>query len=944
MSLETRCTRALYEMASVAGAGTRQQRRAAARHFVRRHRRDPAYLRWVLRSAGASSALALALLGFGAPADAALPPFSDFTPDPLAGKSVNNQSTPAFGDLDADGDVDLVVGQYDGSLRYFANTGSRTAPAYTERTGAANPFNGLAAGVFSTPSLGDLDGDGDLDALVGRYSGTFEYFENTGNAMNPAFVLRVGLQNPLFGVDVGLRSAPALGDLDGDGDLDLVTGQYNPATFRYFQNTGTPAAPAFVERTGTANPFSAAPITGSTPVLGDVDRDGDLDLAAGQVNGTLWIFENRGTSTGPLFPVIYAPNPLAGRDVGYRSAPALGDLDGDGDLDLVSGMQTGQFLTLKNRRSPKAPRIALFDPLVGQSVGAQRSTPSFGDLDGDGDLDLLAGSYDGTFHYFANTGSALAPAFAPRTGAANPLNGLDVGKFSSPALVDLDADGDLDLVSGDDYSHLRYFANTGTRFSPAFVERTGAANPLAGFLTESSGATPAFGDLDGDGDLDLVVGSFGTGLGFEYFENTGSASSPAFVERYGSANPVAKGWQGYDAAATLGDFDGDGDLDLVGGNAFYANGVFYFENTGSATNPAFVQRTGPASPFHPPVASGYGFLPTRADLDGDGDLDVVFGRGDGTFASFENVGGPDFRQMPPPSNPLSGQNVGSLAAPAVGDVDSDGDGDLVVGNSIGTFSYYKNTSTGTFPIFVAQTGAANPLNGRDVGDNAKPAIVRIDGAGAGADLFAGRLAGGFVFFANTGNVGSPAFAAPVVNPFGLTSVGTSTAPSCGDLDGDGDFDLVAGEHAGDLLYFENTGDPFNPAFVQRFGAANPFDGISVAEDSAPTLGDFDRDGDVDLFVGSLDGSFVYYRNNGNASFASFKLFAGPILNPLQGIDVGDSSAPGAGDINRDGSPDVVAGAADGSMSVYFMPEPGRGMLFGAGALLLSLLARWRRRS
>ena len=67
-----------------------------------------------------------------------------------------------------------------GTLRYFENTGSAIAPAFTERAGAANPFNGVNVGLRSTPTFADLDGDGDLDAVVGENDGNLNYFKNTG--------------------------------------------------------------------------------------------------------------------------------------------------------------------------------------------------------------------------------------------------------------------------------------------------------------------------------------------------------------------------------------------------------------------------------------------------------------------------------------------------------------------------------------------------------------------------------------------------------------------------------------------------------------------------------------------------------------------------------------------------------------------------------------------
>src|SRR5262249_47990426 len=113
-------------VAAARGAGTRQQLRSAARAFVRRHRRDVGYLAWVVRSVGASSALAIALLGLATdPATAKTAPFEAHqgSSNPFNNYDVGDYSVPAFGDLDGDGDFDVLVGARLGGFSYFRNTG-----------------------------------------------------------------------------------------------------------------------------------------------------------------------------------------------------------------------------------------------------------------------------------------------------------------------------------------------------------------------------------------------------------------------------------------------------------------------------------------------------------------------------------------------------------------------------------------------------------------------------------------------------------------------------------------------------------------------------------------------------------------------------------------------------------------------------------------------------
>ncbi|MEI6161163.1 MAG: FG-GAP-like repeat-containing protein, partial [Roseococcus sp.] len=288
--------------------------------------------------------------------------------NPFSDINAGGYSKPAFVDLDGDGDLDLVSGALDGTLLAWRNTGTSSGPVFTALTGAANPFEGIHVWYQSAPAFVDLDGDGKLDLVLGEYYGSLLAWRNTGTSAAPIFTALTSAENPFSGIDVGYRSAPAFVDLDGDGKLDLVSGERD-GTLWAWHNNGTNVAPAFAQLRASDNPFNGIDVSqASTPAFVDLDGDGRFDLVSGQPDGTFLTWHNTGTSVAPAFTALAgANNPLGGIGVGDYSTPTFVDLDGDGDLDLVAGGNDGTLVAWTNR-SPPLPGITV-------TVTAQNDAP-----------------------------------------------------------------------------------------------------------------------------------------------------------------------------------------------------------------------------------------------------------------------------------------------------------------------------------------------------------------------------------------------------------------------------------------------------------------------------------------------------------------------------------------------------------------------------------------
>ncbi len=135
--------------------------------------------------------------------------------------------------------TDSFVGAYYGNTFFFENTGTASAPSFDAHSN--KPFGHSDVGWNASPAFADLDGDGDLDAFVGEAYGNTIFFENTGTASAPAFV--APSNNPFGLADVGWFASPAFADIDRDGDLDAFVGERDGGKTFFFENVPEPSGP-----------------------------------------------------------------------------------------------------------------------------------------------------------------------------------------------------------------------------------------------------------------------------------------------------------------------------------------------------------------------------------------------------------------------------------------------------------------------------------------------------------------------------------------------------------------------------------------------------------------------------------------------------------------------------------------------------------------------------
>jgi len=486
-----------------------------------------------------------------------------------------------FVDMDADGDYDVFTfSDATNGLIYRENIGSSTSPNYDNSQ--VNPF-GFSLNSIVTISTGDLDNDGDFDIILINNNGDFFYAENTGTTSSPLFSAPISSPFGLSSLGYSSYAIPELADIDNDGDLDIITNFYT-GSIAFIENIGTITSPNFAPK--VINPFN---LTNNiiAPSLADLDNDGDLDIFASGSYSNILYYENIGNASAPQFslrtenPFNISPGPV------FKKLDII-DFDGDGDFEITGGSagQKSEFFLFTNIGTNSNPDFTVDNRRISAcfDIGDYIVNPEFADIDGDGDFDLFAGGSN--LEFYENIGSSQNPIFGPILNNAFNLTNNNYD-YVDPNIIDIDNDGDLDIFITSYYGSIVYYENIGTTTNGSFS--SGINNPFGFTLTQTYYDLKfSFSDLDDDGDYDVLAYGYGYYTsGFLYFENTGTSTSPTFGSALTSPFLLTDPFYSSDYHnLAIDDIDLDGDLDLVVGD-YYGN-FNYFENIGNSTSPSFL--------------------------------------------------------------------------------------------------------------------------------------------------------------------------------------------------------------------------------------------------------------------------------------------------------------------------------------------------------------------
>ena len=706
-------------------------------------------------------------------------------------------------------------------------------------------------------------------------------------ADEPSFIV-----NQVFGSHNSGTVSIATGDMDGDGDLDIVAGNIscdddgceNGGQNLVYLNDGAgnfytgpvekcDELPNDIRCFGTDHDFTVS------VAVGDINSDGALDIVVGNLGEQNVVYLNDGHGNFDS-----AVNFGTGSDRSW--SVAVGDMNSNGKLDIVVGNQSEPNAIYWNDGIGNFPLNSTFP------ISDSTKSVAVGDLDNNNHLDIIVGNNHGqpNLVYLNDTSGNFTQPITFGTGA-DPTESVAVG--------DMDGDTDLDIIVGNDRAQNAVYLNDGTGRRFSISRPFGTNNDQTSIVT--------VGDINGNGTLDIVVGNTSeSGEQNVVYLNAGNAFF--YLSRhFGSSVDHTN-------ALALADINHNGTLDIITGNinesnAIYVNdgaseldshGVLYQfgHPTGETRSVIVGDFNGDGTLDRLSVNSEHGFFRTIAagDLDNDDDLDIVMAKiAYNSDSNTYDIGAQNIILL----NDGAGNFTDTLFGPedesasvAVGDMNKDGHLDIIIGNKHESNRVYLNDGLGNFDweggvhLFGTGSDETTSLAVGDMNGDGALDIVTVDFFEQNV-LYLNDGTGDFSTARNFGTSGERTISIAV-----------------GDMNGDGALDIVLGnKHEQNVVYFNDGDGNFYNGIVN---CTNPPDnarcfGTGTNEPRSIAVGDMNGDGSIDIIVGNYNGPNSIYLNDGRGTFSTTRIFG-------SGSDKTWSVA--VGDMNEDGLLDILMGNVD----------------------------------
>jgi len=620
----------------------------------------------------------------------------------------------------------------------------------------------------------------------------------------------------------------------------------------------------------------------------DLNFDGKKDLVAFEVQGRRILpFLNKATNEGEI-NYVYAPEyiPLFPNDIyGFFQ---LIDFNGDGKEDIFTYKNGG--LKVYQNISDTALKFKVFTEQI-QSIYYETYINLFctegdyiviKDMDGDGDVDILAfwslGKYIdyhknqsvekyGNLQHLDFKLSERCWGYFSESGEGNEITLHDDCSStksekqhrhtgSTMLLFDENGSGLYDLVLGDmDYPELVLLTNGGTKDSAHMVDVDMLFPSYNVPISLYSMPCPIFLDVDNDNIKDLVVSPLDLAFiksenkeSVWWYKNYGTNNHPDFRLQTKSFLQDQMLDFGSGAYPVLFDIDNDGLLDLFVGNygyydssafnngilkCFYSSSISYFKNTGSKENPVFKLISNDLCQLK--AENHLSLTPTFGDITGDGKADMIIGTSDGTLIYAENISTGDSLIFSKPTSLYQNIDVGEYAAPQLFDINKDGKIDLLIGNRTGKITYYQNTDNESHAVFAWQSDNFGNVDVRDYNESyfgyATPCFFRTPDDET--RLFIGAENGYIMYYKNidnnlngTFNLIDTLFYVQNNKPYNIRE-GYKTSITYGMLNNDSFPDIIIGNYAGGLSYYQGSTPPHISIGIKSFSDNITANNLSV---------------------------------------------------------------------------------------------------------------------